>query len=85
MSHLARMLGNKKCSNCFRIKPTEAFYRKRDPKRGVDTWQSRCKDCNAEVVAGYHARARGRSRFHRRELTSTIPESHEAKEAEQYG
>lgn len=56
MSAIARQLGNKKCSNCFRIRPLERFYPKRDRKRGVDTWQARCKDCNAEVVAAWKDR-----------------------------
>lgn len=37
----------KKCTNCFQLKPEDAFYRKL-------AWrQSRCKACNAEVVRGY--------------------------------
>lgn len=43
---------SKKCSNCFQVKPLEAFYRK------LRAHQSRCKACNAEVVRGYYARFR---------------------------
>lgn len=50
MSRLARQLGNKRCSNCFRIKPLEQFHRK------LERHQSRCKACNAEVVASWMAR-----------------------------
>jgi hypothetical protein len=46
----------KKCSNCFKIKPVTEFYRK------LDRWQSRCKACNAEVVYGYNYRAKLRLR-----------------------
>jgi hypothetical protein len=49
-------IGGKRSSNCFRFKPLEQFY----PK--LDGLQSRCKPCNAEVVAGYHLRARERLR-----------------------
>ncbi len=37
----------KKCSNCFQVKPLDAFYRK------LNRHQSRCKQCNAEVVYSY--------------------------------
>lgn len=40
----------KKCSNCFKTKPVSEFYRK------LNHYQSRCKACNAEVVAGYYER-----------------------------
>lgn len=42
----------KKCSNCFEVKSLDQFYRK------LDRHQSRCKDCNAEVVRGYQNRKR---------------------------
>lgn len=38
----------KKCSNCFQLKPLTEFYVKRP-----NGHQSRCKSCNAEVVAAY--------------------------------
>lgn len=41
-------MATKKCSNCFQVKPVSEFYRK------LDGYQSRCKACNAEVVAGYN-------------------------------
>lgn len=37
----------KRCTNCFKEKPTAQFYRK------LNRWQSRCKDCNAEVCRAY--------------------------------
>lgn len=46
----------KKCSNCFKLKALTSFY----VKRGFGH-QSRCKDCNAEVVRGYRERAKGRA------------------------
>jgi hypothetical protein len=48
----------KKCSNCFKLKPVSEFY----TRRTGDGRQSRCKECNREVVAGYRERARGRMR-----------------------
>lgn len=53
----------KKCSNCFETKPVTEFYVKHTKlKDGTirPGHQSRCKACNPEVVAGYHARARQR-------------------------
>lgn len=44
----------KKCSNCFQHKPLNAFYTR--VMRGKIKPQSRCKKCNAEVVAGYKRR-----------------------------
>lgn len=41
----------KKCSNCFKLKPTQEFYTRRSGYQ-----QSRCKACNAEVVRGYRER-----------------------------
>jgi hypothetical protein len=41
----------KKCSNCFQVKVLCDFY----PKR-PDGYQSRCKDCNAEVCRAYKKR-----------------------------
>ena len=40
----------KKCSNCFKIKPVEEFYVSRT--KGPNRYQSRCKACNSEVVQG---------------------------------
>lgn len=40
----------KKCSNCFKTKPVEEFYRK------LHSYQSRCKECNPQVVKGYKNR-----------------------------
>ena len=37
----------KKCSNCFQVKLVTEFYRK------LKSYQSRCKQCNAEVCSGY--------------------------------
>lgn len=54
------MMVEKKCSNCFKIKPVTEFYRKR--AYGPNGRQSRCKECNNEVVRGYHERARERMR-----------------------
>ena len=51
-------MSEKKCSNCFKIKPVSAFYPKRY-RSGYTTTQSRCKDCNAEVVRGYMRRKKG--------------------------
>jgi hypothetical protein len=42
----------KKCSNCFQVKPISEFYRK------CDRHQSRCKSCNAEVCFVYRNRLR---------------------------
>lgn len=44
-------IGGKWCLNCFRWKPVSEFYRKRD------SYQSRCQNCNAEVVAGWKERS----------------------------
>ena len=43
---------SKKCSNCFRVKFECEFYRK------CNGLQSRCKQCNAEVVRSYAQRKR---------------------------
>jgi hypothetical protein len=50
----------KKCSNCFQTKPLEDFYVKRDKNANKNKVyrQSRCKECNPEVCAGYRERAR---------------------------
>jgi hypothetical protein len=45
--------GMRLCSNCFQMKDVKDFYVKRP-----NGHQSRCKVCNAEVVAGYHDRAK---------------------------
>lgn len=53
MNRQSTTVGNvRKCSNCFQYKELGAFYAKREGH------QSRCKDCNAEVVAGYKDRAK---------------------------
>jgi len=46
----------KKCSNCFKVKPVTEFYRK------VYRWQARCKACNAEVCRAYRHRRQKRLR-----------------------
>lgn len=51
----------KKCSNCFKIKCVYEFY-SRDQGDG---YQSRCKDCNTEVCAGYRERNSHGSLQHR--------------------
>ncbi len=43
-----------KCSNCFKIKPTEQFYRKLGGR------QSRCKLCNHEISVAYQREKRKR-------------------------
>lgn len=43
-------LPTKKCSNCFKYKTVDQFYRR------LNNYQSRCKDCNAEVCLGYQQR-----------------------------
>ena len=49
----ARTFGTvRRCQNCFRTRPLTDFYRK------LNGYQYRCKDCNAEVVAGYAQRRR---------------------------
>lgn len=45
-------LSMKKCSNCFQVKSATEYYRKKE------RLQSRCKACNAEVVAAYSKRAK---------------------------
>lgn len=40
-------IGGKKCGNCFKYKPLEMFYTRKD------THQSRCKACNREVVLAW--------------------------------
>lgn len=45
----------KRCSNCFVVKDTSEFYTRK--YKGQIRQQSRCKDCNAEVVLGYRYRA----------------------------
>ena len=42
----------KKCSNCFHVKNINEFYKK------LNSEQSRCKQCNVEVVQGYRLRKR---------------------------
>lgn len=49
-------LNYKKCSNCFEVKPVNNFYKK------LQSYQSRCKECNAEVVRGYAKRLREKKR-----------------------
>jgi hypothetical protein len=46
----------KKCSNCFKVKPVTEFYRK------LNDYQSRCKACNSEVVCAYAKRLREKKR-----------------------
>lgn len=41
-----------KCSNCFKVKPVDEFYKK------LERHQSRCKSCNAEVVRSYQSAKR---------------------------
>lgn len=51
---------NKKCSNCFASKHVDDFYprsKNKLPTRPQD-YQSRCIDCNPEVVRGYNQRKR---------------------------
>lgn len=64
MSALARLLGNKKCSNCFRIKPVDQFYSRHDKRTGRRDWQARCKRCNKEVAAGWRESRRHLVRAH---------------------
>lgn len=55
----------KKCSNCFQMKDETQFYPKRIRRKDgtfLEARQSRCKACNAEVVAGYFQRAKERLR-----------------------
>jgi len=40
-------MAEKKCSNCFKVKATSEFYKKKDKH------QSRCKACNSEVCFVY--------------------------------
>lgn len=42
----------KRCSNCFELKPVDQFYRK------LDRHQSRCKQCNNEVCFAWRNRHR---------------------------
>jgi hypothetical protein len=46
----------KKCANCFQVKPITDFYLKRFPGR-PEYRQARCKVCNKEVCAAYRASA----------------------------
>lgn len=44
----AKEVGFKKCSNCFQLKNFSEFYPRR---KGNNSYvQSRCKNCNSEVV-----------------------------------
>lgn len=47
----------KKCSNCFQFKEYSEFYT-RVMGNGKTYYQSRCKECNKEVCAGYKKRKR---------------------------
>jgi len=49
-------MSEKKCGNCFKIKPISEFYVKRYRDR-VGT-QSRCKSCNKEVCYVWRNKAR---------------------------
>ena len=50
----------RKCSNCFKLKPAEDFYIKRERRKSkvYVTRQARCKECNAEVARGWRERKR---------------------------
>lgn len=56
----------KACSNCFKIKPFDQFYRK------GSSYQSRCKQCNAEVCRGYQNRKRAAVGIRPLKETSTV-------------
>lgn len=61
----------KKCANCFQVKPIEEFYLKRFPGRLYR--QARCKPCNKEVCAAYRASALRRGAMHRDDPSITRP------------
>lgn len=49
------MISEKKCSNCFQVKPISEFHRK------GNGYQSRCKDpCNNEVARAWRKKAQER-------------------------
>ena len=49
-------VGEKECTNCFEWKPLDDFYAKGFFKDGTQRYQSRCKKCQPEVVAGYSSK-----------------------------
>lgn len=55
----------KKCGNCFQIKPVTEFYKK------LNGYQWNCKACNAEVKYGYYDRKRTKMRDYYDEKLNT--------------
>lgn len=43
---------DKRCSNCFKVKPVNQFYKK------LKRYQARCIACNNEVCKGYQDKLR---------------------------
>lgn len=44
----------KRCSNCFLVKPLESFYKKETYR------QSHCIQCHPEIVAAWKAKSKGK-------------------------
>lgn len=48
-------MGTKRCNKCGKRKPISEFYKRGRNKRGIQQYESRCRQCQAEYHAKYYA------------------------------